>query len=204
VTRLAQPAVKALTRRSALKARADRFSLTRPARTGKPALRSRHPKYRLLFLSRAQFEKSRANLKESHLMRNQKIRLILMTGSAILVFVTAAVAQSSRPRRVTTPPPDTLLGPEPKSPPATDRSAPLLDVKPTRPVGSAPVSSDTTHAFQLFQQKQYAAAAREAKQIAASDPYTAAGFCAFELLEWEVHQIMGVGPFTSAEMRGHR
>jgi uncharacterized protein YciI len=45
---------------------------------------------------------------------------------------------------------------------------------------------------------------QEAEQIAASDPYTAAGFCAFELLEWEVHQIMGVGPFTSAEMRGHR
>ena len=45
---------------------------------------------------------------------------------------------------------------------------------------------------------------QEAEQIAASDPYTAAGFCAFELLEWELHQIMGVGPFTSAEMRAHR
>ncbi|MGZ8444965.1 MAG: YciI family protein, partial [Candidatus Binatia bacterium] len=31
----------------------------------------------------------------------------------------------------------------------------------------------------------------EASKIAASDPYTAAGFCSFELLEWEVHQIMG-------------
>ncbi len=38
------------------------------------------------------------------------------------------------------------------------------------------------------------------KKIAASDPYTAAGFTAFELLEWEVHQIMGVGLFTSAEL----
>ncbi len=44
----------------------------------------------------------------------------------------------------------------------------------------------------------------EAEKIAASDPYTAAGFAAFELLEWEVHQIMGVGPFTAAEMRAHR
>ena len=44
----------------------------------------------------------------------------------------------------------------------------------------------------------------EAETIAASDPYTAAGFAAFELLEWEVHQIMGVGPFTAAEMRAHR
>jgi uncharacterized protein YciI len=44
----------------------------------------------------------------------------------------------------------------------------------------------------------------EAERIAASDPYTAAGFTAFELLEWEVHQIMGVGPFSAAEMRAHR
>ena len=43
----------------------------------------------------------------------------------------------------------------------------------------------------------------EAAKIAASDPYTAAGFCAFELLEWEVHQIMGCGPFTAAEMQAH-
>ena len=44
----------------------------------------------------------------------------------------------------------------------------------------------------------------EAEKIAASDPYTEAGLSAFELLGWEVHQIMGAGPFTSAEMRGHR
>jgi uncharacterized protein YciI len=44
----------------------------------------------------------------------------------------------------------------------------------------------------------------EAESIAATDPYTAAGFCAFEIVEWEVHQIMDVGPFTAAEMRGHR
>jgi uncharacterized protein YciI len=44
----------------------------------------------------------------------------------------------------------------------------------------------------------------EAAKIAASDPYTAAGFCSFELLEWEAHQIMGCGPFTAAEMQAHR
>jgi len=79
-----------------------------------------------------------------------------MSGAVLLVAATVP-AQSSRPRRVA--PPDTLLGPEPKSPPATDKNAPLLDVKPAKPVGNAPVSSDTTHAFQFFQQKQYAAAA---------------------------------------------
>jgi uncharacterized protein YciI len=49
-----------------------------------------------------------------------------------------------------------------------------------------------------------AASKAEAETIAGSDPYTAAGFTAFELLEWEIHQIMGVGPFTAAEMRAHR
>lgn len=44
----------------------------------------------------------------------------------------------------------------------------------------------------------------EAERVAASDPYTEAGFCAFDLLEWEVHQIMGIGPFTAAELRAHR
>jgi len=44
----------------------------------------------------------------------------------------------------------------------------------------------------------------EADKIAAGDPYTAAGFCAYELLEWEVHQIMGAGSFSAAEMRGHK
>jgi tetratricopeptide (TPR) repeat protein len=121
-------------------------------------------------------------------MRNQKLRLILMTVWALLTFVVAVDGQS-RPRRVATPPPDTLLGPEPKSPPATDKNAPLLDVKPSKPVGNAPVSSDTTHAFQLFQQKQYAAAAQEAKQIAASDPGNAeawklAGFSEFYLKQY--------------------
>ncbi len=42
----------------------------------------------------------------------------------------------------------------------------------------------------------------EAERIAASDPYTEAGFCAFDLFEWEVHQILGAGPFTAAELRG--
>jgi len=111
-----------------------------------------------------------------------------MTVWAVLTFVVAVDGQS-RPRRVAAPPPDTLLGPEPKSPPATDKNAPLLDVKPSKPVGNAPVSSDTTHAFQLFQQKQYAAAAQEAKQIAASDPGNAeawklAGFSEFYLKQY--------------------
>src|SRR6266851_3774699 len=113
--------------------------------------------------------------------------LLLMTMCVTLAVPATIDAQSSRPRRVS--PPDTLLGPEPKSPPATDKNAPLLDVKPSKPVGSAPVSSDTTHAYQLFQQKHYDAAAAEAKQIATNDPGNAeawklAGFSEFYLKQY--------------------
>jgi hypothetical protein len=36
----------------------------------------------------------------------------------------------------------------------------------------------------------------EAEQVAAGDPFTAAGHCGFSLIDWEVHQIMGAGPFV--------
>src|ERR1700687_2576726 len=113
--------------------------------------------------------------------------LLLLTMCVTLAASATIDAQGSRPRRVN--PPDTLLGPEPKSPPATDKRAPLLDVKPAKPVGNAPVSTDTTHAYQLFQQKQYADAAKEAKQIANSDPGNAeawklAGFSEFYLKQY--------------------
>jgi len=49
-----------------------------------------------------------------------------------------------------------------------------------------------------------AASKGEAEKIANTDPYTVAGFTTFELLEWEVHQIMGAGPFSAAEMRPHK
>lgn len=49
-----------------------------------------------------------------------------------------------------------------------------------------------------------AASREEAERIAAGDPYTEAGCCTFDLIEWEVHQVMGVGPFTAAELRAHR
>lgn len=45
----------------------------------------------------------------------------------------------------------------------------------------------------------------EAERVAAGDPYTAAGCTAFDLIEWEIHQIMGAGPFTAEGLRpgGH-
>lgn len=112
--------------------------------------------------------------------------------AGVILAAVTAQAQSSRPRRVKpvpSPTPDTLLGPEPKPSPVANNDAPLLDVKPAKPVGNAPASSDTTHAYQLFQQKQYAAAAKEAKEIATSDPGNAeawklAGFSEFYLKQY--------------------
>ncbi len=40
----------------------------------------------------------------------------------------------------------------------------------------------------------------EAEQIAQSDPYTARGDATFELTQWNIRQIMGVGPFTAAAL----
>jgi len=40
----------------------------------------------------------------------------------------------------------------------------------------------------------------EAEQIAAGDPFTAAGHCAYELIDWDIHQILGVGPFSAGEL----
>lgn len=40
----------------------------------------------------------------------------------------------------------------------------------------------------------------EADRIAASDPYTAAGDSTYELTQWNIRQIMGVGPFTASDL----
>jgi uncharacterized protein YciI len=42
----------------------------------------------------------------------------------------------------------------------------------------------------------------EAEKIASGDPYTVAGETTFELIEWEIHQALGVGPFTAPGL-GH-
>lgn len=132
----------------------------------------------------------------------EKFLLALFAVALLCMAAMSLSAQSSRPRRVAptpTPTPDTLLGPPPKSAPSVDRNAPLLDVKPSKPVGDAPTTNsnstsgsstpDTAHAFQLFQQHQYAQAAKEAKAVAAGDPtnseaWKLAGFSEFYLKQY--------------------
>jgi len=38
----------------------------------------------------------------------------------------------------------------------------------------------------------------EAERIAGADPYTTAGHTTFELIQWEIHQVLGIGNFTAA------
>src|ERR1044071_7243028 len=126
-----------------------------------------------------------------------------ITVSAIILLATAATdAQSTRPRRAnrqsaqpTTKKPtdDPLLRPEPQPSPTARRTSSndsLLDVQPVRPVANTVASADTKHAFQLLEQKQFAAAAKEAKELTASYPndpeaWKIAGFAELNLKQYE-------------------
>jgi tetratricopeptide (TPR) repeat protein len=113
-----------------------------------------------------------------------------------LVFTLSGVvaAQSSRPRRVrpaAKPAEDPLLRPEPRSTATakTDPNAPLITVQPVRPVANPIASGDTANAYQLLQQRQFAAAAKEAKAVAANFPNDAeawkiAGFAELNLKQY--------------------
>jgi hypothetical protein len=94
---------------------------------------------------------------------------------AIFLLASAAIyAQSTRPRRANkqsaqttkTPANDPLLRPEPQPSPTARRTSSndsLLDVQPVRPVANTVATGDTKHAYLLLEQKQFAAAAKEAK-----------------------------------------
>jgi uncharacterized protein YciI len=41
----------------------------------------------------------------------------------------------------------------------------------------------------------------EAAEIANADPYTRDGQTEFELIEWDVRQALGAGPFTAADIQ---
>ena len=45
-----------------------------------------------------------------------------------------------------------------------------------------------------------ASSREEAKAIAETDPFHSLGLRSYEMLDWDVHQVMGAGPFSSKEM----
>ena len=128
-------------------------------------------------------------------MLNRYFQKTLLLGvSSLLIFSTAS-AQSSRPRRVTKQPlkpaDEPLLRPEPKpSPTARNNSdRPLIEVQPVKPVVNTVGAGDTSHAYQLLQQKQFAEAAKEAKALAVQFPndpevWKIAGFAELNLKQY--------------------
>jgi tetratricopeptide (TPR) repeat protein len=132
------------------------------------------------------------------------LRAFALFASLLILTALAAHAQSSgstRPRRATptraqktaatnetNKTSDSLLDVEPANSagrrrnttttPTTTSDAPLLTPVASTPVssGGATATSDTSHAFSLLQQKQYAAALKEARQITESNPNDSEGW----------------------------
>ena len=121
---------------------------------------------------------------------------------AIFLFANTAQAQSTRPRRASKQPSqsttsktteDPLLRPAPTPSPTSRRTGAndsLLDVQPVKPVANTVASADTKHAYLLLEQKQFAAAAKEAKELTATYPndpeaWKIAGFAELNLKQYE-------------------
>jgi tetratricopeptide (TPR) repeat protein len=85
-----------------------------------------------------------------------------------------------------------LLRPEPTTSPTarkTNPNDPLLNVQPVKPVANTVAPADTKHAYLLLEQKQFAAAAKEAKDLAALHPndpeaWKIAGFAELNLKQY--------------------
>ncbi|HXQ71914.1 MAG TPA: tetratricopeptide repeat protein [Pyrinomonadaceae bacterium] len=138
-----------------------------------------------------------------------------LIAAILLLSVATCEAQSTRPRRVARPTQkssttttdkssEPLLRPEPTSSPTAKRTSPndsLLDPQPVQPVkpiagtgstggtvGSAG-AADTKQAYLLLEQKQFAAAAKAAKDLAAQHPndpeaWKIAGFAELNLKQY--------------------
>ena len=128
-------------------------------------------------------------------MNNRPFYRVLSLSLSLTVLCGIVLAQSSRPRRVkpqpAKPAEEPLLRPEPKASPTAknNTSQPLIDVQPVKPIVNTVGTGDTNHAYQLLQQKQFAAAAAEAKQIAAqfpndSEAWKIAGFAELGLKQY--------------------
>ena len=122
-------------------------------------------------------------------------RALFLISLSLPVSCGIVVAQSTRLRRVkpapAKPAEEPLLRPEPKPSPTAKNNAnlPLIDVQPVKPVVNKVGTGDTSHAYQLLQQKQFAAAAAEAKAIAAqfpndSEAWKIAGFAELSLKQY--------------------
>lgn len=129
------------------------------------------------------------------------IARLFALGFVLVLIAVQIQAQSTRPRRVARPTQktttdksqsDPLLRPEPTTSPTARKTSPndpLLDVQPVKPVANTVAPADTKHAYLLLEQKQFAAAAKEAKDLAALHPndpeaWKIAGFAELNLKQY--------------------
>ena len=129
------------------------------------------------------------------------VQRFISAGAIFLLAAAAVQAQTTRPRRTNkqptqtttrTPADDPLLRPQPTPSPTarrTSSSDSLLDVRPVQPVANTVAPADTKHAYLLLEQKQFAAAAKEAKALTVSNPndpeaWKIAGFAELNLKQY--------------------
>src|SRR5689334_18192286 len=132
--------------------------------------------------------------------RSKLVQRFLSVFAIFLLTAAAIEAQSTRPRRTNrqtsqttkSPADEPLLKPEPQPSPTARRTSSndsLLDVQPVRPVANTVASADTKHAYLLLEQKQFAAAAKEAKELTDTYPndpeaWKIAGFAELNLKQY--------------------
>ena len=129
------------------------------------------------------------------------VQRFFSVGVIFLLFAAVIQAQSTRPRRTgkttqksttSTPASDPLLRPEPTPSPTARRTGSndsLLDVQPVKPVVNTTGTADTKNAYLLLEQKQFAAAAKEARALTESHPndpeaWKIAGFAELNLKQY--------------------
>ncbi|HEX8492906.1 MAG TPA: tetratricopeptide repeat protein [Pyrinomonadaceae bacterium] len=129
-------------------------------------------------------------------MKRKYLSFISALVGAVLIFTATASAQSgsTRPRRVNPQPAPSSSAEDNRPTTQVETESPAVTSQPVartnRPrAGGASDVADTSRAFSLLQQKQYAAAAREAKQLAASYPndsetWKIAGFAEMNLKQY--------------------
>jgi predicted Zn-dependent protease len=135
--------------------------------------------------------------------RSTLIRSIFVVISVFSLTTAGVFAQTTRPRRASKqsqkstasadkPASDPLLRPEPVTSPTARKTSPndpLLTVQPVNPVVNTVSPADTQHAYSLLEQKQFAAAAKEARDLAEQHPndpeaWKIAGFAELNLKQY--------------------
>src|SRR5690349_3619930 len=135
--------------------------------------------------------------------RSTLIRSLFAVIILVSLMPASLLAQTTRPRRASKqsqkgtastdkPASDPLLRPEPVTSPTARKTSPndpLLTVQPVTPVANTVSPADTQHAYSLLEQKQFAAAAKEARDLAEQHPndpeaWKIAGFAELNLKQY--------------------